>query len=563
MRFIFPLLLLFISQQVGAVAIYTAKDIITLSDAAPSAQAVAVEGANILATGSVKDLKRTYPDAIVDRRFDEAFIVPGFINQHDHPLLAALMMDTEVIAIEDWEMPQKFFKAAFTPAEYRAELAHRLSEFSDERMFVSWGYHRLWHGELNRQILDELAPNTPVVIWQRSGHEFIFNSKALTQLGISADTLSEHPAEARAQMNVDAGHFWEQGAIAILPRLLPVLASPEKYGPALRVIKNYWQAAGATRVVEPGGLTFPWLMDIQMQELGQEGGPFRMDYIVDAKIIAAQHGISGMASKADKLIDSWGSANSRYYPKQVKMFSDGAIFSQLMQMKDGYLDGHHGEWLTPPEKFKAMFAEFWQADYQIHVHQNGDQGLDFVLDVLSENMQRYPRKDHRTTIVHFGFSTQEQVERIADLGVIVSANPYYPVALGDKYSDHGIGPERAEHMVRLGDVVRAGVPFSLHSDMPMAPGKPLFLMWCAVNRVDHEGRVIGPEQRVSPLQALKAVTIEAAYSVQQEQSIGSIEAGKLANFTVLAANPLTVDPMNIKDIDVIATVHEGTVYKND
>jgi predicted amidohydrolase YtcJ len=560
MRFIFPLLLLFISQQVGAVSIYTAKDIITLSDAVPSVQAVVVEGSTILATGHLEALKDTYPHANIDERFSNSVIVPGFINQHDHPLLAALMMDTEVIAIEDWEMPQKFFKAAYTPAEYRAELTRRLSEFRNDDMFVSWGYHRLWHGDIDRGILDDLAPNTPVVIWQRSGHEFIFNSQALRWLGISADTVAEYPAEARAQMNIDNGHFWEQGAIAILPRLLPILAKPERYGPALRVIREYWQRAGATRVIEPGGLTFPWLMDIQMQELGQADAPFRMDYIVDAKIIAAQHGIAGMATPADALINSWGSANSRYYPKQVKMFSDGAIFSQLMQMKEGYIDGHQGEWLTPPEKFKAMFTEFWQADYQIHVHQNGDQGLDFVLDVIAENMQRYPRKDHRTTIVHFGFSTPSQIERIADMEVIVSANPYYPVALGEKYSAHGIGPERAEHMVRLGDVVRAGVPFSLHSDMPMAPGKPLFLMWCAVNRVDHDGRVIGPEQRVSPLQALKAVTIEAAYSIQQEHNIGSIEVGKLANFTVLSANPLVVDPMAIKDIEVLATVHEGTVY---
>jgi predicted amidohydrolase YtcJ len=94
----------------------------------------------------------------------------------------------------------------------------------------------------------------------------------------------------------------------------------------------------------------------------------------------------------------------------------------------------------------------------------------------------------------------------------------------------------------------------------MAPGKPLFLMWCAVNRLDPHGNIIGPEQKVSALQALKAVTIEAAFSLQQEKTIGSLEVGKLANMTVLAENPLTVDAMRIKDINVVATVHEGTVH---
>jgi predicted amidohydrolase YtcJ len=267
-----------------------------------------------------------------------------------------------------------------------------------------------------------------------------------------------------------------------------------------------------------------------------------------------------MVTPADAIVKNWGSDNSRYYPKQVKMFTDGAIFSQLMQMRDGYLDGHKGEWLTPPEQYKAMFKEFWQGGYQIHIHQNGDLGLDFLLDVLEDNMKAFPRQDHRTTIVHFGYSTPEQVERIAELGAIVSANPYYPVALGNMYSDHGVGPERSQPMVRLADLAANEVSFSLHADMPMAPGKPLFLMWCAVNRMDPNGKVVGPDQRVSPLQALKAVTIDAAYSLRQEKDIGSIEVGKLANLTVLAENPLTVDPMRIKDIKVLATVHEGTVF---
>lgn len=560
MKKIAAVLSVLVSVSAHAATLYTAKEVVLFDPEAPFANAVLVEGERILDVGSVENLVEQYATASINHQFEDAVIVPGLINQHDHPLLAALMMATDVIAIEEWTLPGKTFPAAYDAKQYQELLSQYIAEKEGAAYFMSWGYHRLWHGDLNRNMLDEISSTLPVMIWQRSGHEFIMNTAALKLLDINEAVVAAVPPAARAQMDLAKGHFWEMGAMAVLPNLLPLIANPQRYEPALQVIKDYWHRAGATRVVEPGGLTFPWLMDTQLKVLGQAGSPFRMDYILDAKIIAKEHGIQGMVTPADAIVKNWGSDNSRYYPKQVKMFTDGAIFSQLMQMRDGYLDGHKGEWLTPPEQYKAMFKEFWQGGYQIHIHQNGDLGLDFLLDVLEDNMKAFPRQDHRTTIVHFGYSTPEQVERIAELGAIVSANPYYPVALGNMYSDHGVGPERSQPMVRLADLAANEVSFSLHADMPMAPGKPLFLMWCAVNRMDPNGKVVGPDQRVSPLQALKAVTIDAAYSLRQEKDIGSIEVGKLANLTVLAENPLTVDPMRIKDIKVLATVHEGTVF---
>jgi hypothetical protein len=174
-------------------------------------------------------------------------------------------------------------------------------------------------------------------------------------------------------------------------------------------------------------------------------------------------------------------------------------------------------------------------------------------------MRRHPRHDHRTVIVHFAVSQKDQVERIKRLGAIVSGNPYYTTALADNYSKSGLGPERADQMVRMGDVERAGVSYSYHSDMPMAPGQPLFLMHCGVNRITQSGRVAGENQRVSREGALRAVTLDAAYALQMEKEVGSIVPGKLANFTILADNPVTCDASKIKDIAVWGTVHEGRV----
>ena len=229
-------------------------------------------------------------------------------------------------------------------------------------------------------------------------------------------------------------------------------------------------------------------------------------------------------------------------------------------MKDGYLDGHQGEWLMTPEKLQERAKLYWDAGYQLHIHVNGDAGLETVLNVLEKCMRENPRGNHRTVIVHFANSTEEQIGRIARLGAIVSANPYYTVGFADKYGEVGLGEPRADEMVRAASVVKHGIPLSFHSDLPMGPSDPLYLAWCAVNRVTPSGRVAGPAERMSVEEALRGVTIEAAYSWQKENELGSIAPGKIANFTIVEEDPLSVEPMKLKDVRVWGTVFEGRTY---
>ena len=546
--------------------VLVAREIVTMNPEQPTATAIALRGSKIVALGSLDDLNAQLDgqDFRVDERFADKVLVPGLINQHDHPWLAGLTMSSHVIAIEDWEIPGKRFPKAASQAEYRQRLGELVAAHADpDELFFSWGYHRLWHGELNRDVLDSISRTVPILIWQRSMHEFIANSAALEKLEVNQALIDSFPPLDREQINLAHGHFWERGALAVGPQLFKHVLKPASYMRSLDVIRDYWHAAGSTQVVEPGGMVNRDVLVLQNRALADASAPFHMDYIIDGKTLAfkylddeASPDIPGMLAESERLA-GWGRGMSRFLPKQVKLFSDGALFSQLMRMSEGYLDGHHGEWMMDPPLFKRAFAAYWDADYQIHVHQNGDAGLDLVLDTLAENMARKPRQDHRTVIVHFSFSRPDQVERLKQLGAIVSVNPYAPIVLANTYSEYGVGAERAHAMARLGDVARAGVSFSLHSDMPVAPGKPLYLMWSAVNRLTLEGNIVGPEQRITAYQALKALTLDAAYSMRLEAEIGSLVPGKLANITVLDANPLTINPEQIKDIDVWGTVHEG------
>jgi predicted amidohydrolase YtcJ len=180
-----------------------------------------------------------------------------------------------------------------------------------------------------------------------------------------------------------------------------------------------------------------------------------------------------------------------------------------------------------------------------------------VLDMVERRLSETPRDDHRTVIVHFANSTEEQVDRIAALGCIVSSNPYYPVGFADKFGEVGLGPDRADVMARNNSVLERGVPLSFHSDLPMGRSDPIGMMSCAVNRVTQSGRVAAPEQRITIEQALRAVTIGAAQSWRKEHDLGSIEVGKVANFTIVDENPLDAAPMRLDKIEVIGTVFRG------
>ena len=153
-------------------------------------------------------------------------------------------------------------------------------------------------------------------------------------------------------------------------------------------------------------------------------------------------------------------------------------------------------------------------------------------------------------------------KRFKELNIETSVNPYYLWALATKYSDVGLGKERAENLVQIKELTKRSIPVSFHSDFAMAPAEPLTLAWTAVNRVVAEGNALSQEQRIDVFTAMKAITIDAARTLNQETSIGSIKVGKLANFTVLEENPFTIDAMKLKDIKVNAVVYKGRWVTN-
>lgn len=542
--------------------IYVARNIITMDPARPRATAVAVLGGKVVALGTPEQLKSGAGSLryTVDHRFADKVIIAGFVEPHVHPMLTALTMVSTVISIEPWDAAAGFSPAVRDPAGYRKRLKAALAAHDRSTDFVTWGYHQYFHGALDRRALDELAPDFPVFVWQRSCHEFILNSRAIDKYKVDAAYLATFTPSQAAMADIDKGHFFEQAAVKLLDRIAPAVASPARLRKGLEYSVGYYHRNGITTCCEPGGFYSKPLQGVINAVYSPDEVPFNHYFIGDGKSFAAMrpHDAAGMFALAEDF-QSWGKGRARILPKQIKLFTDGAIFSQLMQMKDGYTDGHKGAWLMDPDVFGYAFQSFWDAGYHIHIHNNGDGGMDVLLDNLEAAMKRKPRHDHRTTLVHFGFATREQIKRAARLGAIVSANPYYVTALAGRYKQVGIGPARTARMVPLADAKAAGMSISFHSDMPMAPAKPLTLAWSAVNRRTAEGPVDGPDQRVDIETALKAITIDAAFAIELEHKIGSITPGKDANFTILDADPHTVPARDIDKITVWGTVLEGRI----
>lgn len=552
--------------------IFTARRVITMDDSLPEATAVAVSEGRIVAVG---DLASMAPwqhgrNVRVDERFADKVLMPGLIDNHVHPFLGAILLPTEIIAPEAWRMPDGSVRpAANSPQEYRARLEERLAARPDKgEWFISWGYQPSEHGRLFRAELDALCPDRPVILWQRSFHETYLNSCAIDKLGADLAAIGAHP-----QIDLANGHFFETGNKVVTSKLMGHLLRPEWYHKGLGMLASLMHQGGITTAADMlFGATGPdFELDAIDQVIESPGRPVRIVNIADARGFANRSEGKGMGPPDERpafenalpFIEALPARTTPRvsFARAVKLFADGAMFSQLMQMRaPGYMDGHHGEWLMSPRVLADGVRTFWREGYGIHVHVNGDAGMDAVLEALEAAQRERPRFDHRFVVHHVGFHSNAQSSRLAALGAHASVNPFYIHALADSYAQWGLGPERASQVVRSGSMLRSGMRVSFHSDFPMAPTEPLFLAWCAANRITRSGRVVSPEERLTLQQALRGVTIDAAHALRLDDEIGSIVAGKRADFTVLEDDPFQLGVERLREVRVAGTVIDGQVH---
>ena len=439
MPLIFSLALIITASPATSLTVFTAEKIITMEPDQPTAKAVAIENGRIAALGTLETLSPLVDKngGAVDRSLENMVLLPGFIDAHVHPTLPAILTQFPFIAPEGWSLPTGEFPASTTPNDYLNRLKYFVANHQRDEPFITWGYHPLWHGEIDRQILSSLFPNIPVIIWHRSFHELFLNDRALIGLGISEDSLQE----LGELVNWERGHFKENGLVALLPKL-EFLFEPKRFGQGMANFLDMLHRGGVTTALDMGvGIFGNPEMEINLIRKTAEAieSPSR---IILTPIITDFLTRKKSPEEALKEIDSWRVNNSSHVQidRHFKLMIDGAIFSGLSQMgPPGYLDGHEGVWMVPIPIIKKWAEVFWNAGYKLHAHTNGDKSADALLDLVSDLRTKFPRKKHGTTLEHFAYTRDDQNQLISEMKMMVSANPYYNYILSDVYSEKWLG----------------------------------------------------------------------------------------------------------------------------
>jgi len=546
------------------ITVYTAAQIHTMDPGRPEASAVAVSQGRIVSVGSIETMQpwlRRYPHSI-DDRYQDKVMMPGFIDPHTHLRLSGTYMGLEYVGPIDSAAPDGIRKGLPSRDAVLNQLRALAAEHDDPSVpITAWGYDPAsQEGHLDRDMLDEISDSVPIWVIAYAPHIVYANTPMIQMIGVDDDSVGHGIGRyPDGRLN---GWFVETEATALATR--PV--ARQVYGPnagrdAIDRMGAVAKGAGVTTTADlvwgmADGFEPEW--NDHAAAIAEGTFPLRIFMIPFEPKLVREFGSDMLHFLDTKRAE--GSA--RLNTHGVKYVNDGSYPSMTLVMNEpGYLDedgAHTGE--IPWEHMVERMLPFWKAGIQIHSHANGDRTLDMTLDTLEALQRIHPRFDHRFTVEHYCISSPAQARRLAALGGQASVNIYFVHFRAQLHSEHGFGPDRSEATARLGSLQRAGAPFALHSDfnLVVTPLSPLLAAWCAVNRLGADGEtVMAPGERISVDSALRAITIDAAYILNRDHCLGSLEVGKHADFTILDDDPYEVAAEQIKDITVHDTVLDG------
>lgn len=546
------------------ITVFVAQKIITMDPGWPTATAVAVRDDKILSVGTLEDLQpwlKTAPHTI-DRTFAGKILLPGLIEAHGHPVVGGASLTRPLLTFLPTPSP---YGPPFPGVKTREEAATKLREYigkakSADETVLAWGYDIIAMGgqHLDKAMLDKISATQPILVWDASEHFVYANSAALKKYKITREHTKTNGIMAGPDGEPNGQFLGTTAAKIIMAEPLSELFQPDVAMRNVRFLMDLSRQNGVTTTSELafGAISLPLEESVFDKYFNDPASPMRCVVVTDGAAMTATRG-----EQAPAFVKSLTSRNSdKLIFNGVKFFADDSFLSLGMVMQNpGYTDGRQGIFITPPDQMVETFRPWWEAGFQIHVHTNGNGGNEATINALDGLMRLKPRADHRFTLTHYGMSTPEMARRLSRLGGVVSVNPYY-LYYRSEFNAPYVGSDRAYTAARLKTLVDAGVPTALHTDTPVAPPFPLEEVWIAVNRFGLSGKVRGPEERITVDQALRMVTIDAAFSLGVEDKVGSIAPGKFADFAVLEEDPYMVPKQKIRDIKVWGTIVGGQVF---
>jgi predicted amidohydrolase YtcJ len=534
--------------------VYRARRIVTMNPSRPSASHVAVRDGRIVAVGSAAEL-----DGLgrIDDRFRNHVLMPGFVEGHAH-IMEGMMWSLPYVGAFERRAPDgRRVPGVDAIDAIVARLREAEAAMTDPQApLFAWGFDPLHIGsrKLTRQDLDRVSTTRPVMVIHASFHISNVNTLVLER----ADMLRATDISG-VQAGDDGLASGELQGIAARFRVFRVLGgNPLSAGITARDVARYVDSACVQGVTT--------LTDLHNDLIDETVALYRSaaaapDFTI--RLVPALASASNPPEQAIGKIATLREHNTdRLHYGIVKLVVDGSIQGFTARLRwPGYHNGApNGLWYIAPDDLPRLVDHYHRAGVQLHIHTNGDEATAAALDAIEQAQTAMPRPDHRHTLQHCQMADAAQFRRMKALGVCANLFANHLYYWGDSHYALTMGPERAARLDATGTAERIGVPYAIHSDAPVTPLSPLFTAWCAVNRVTSSGRVLGREtEGLTVAQALAAVTIGAAYTLKLDHMVGSIEAGKQADFAVLEEDPLAVAPERLKDIAVWGTVSGGRI----
>ncbi len=542
----------------AADAIWSGGPILTMDDAAPTAEAVAVRGGRILAVGTRAHVEATRGPGTRMMDLGNRTMLPGFVDPHGHVVMVGLQaVGANLLAAPDGEGND-------IPALIRIlrEWTQR-NEAAVRRygLIFGFGYDDSQLREQRhptRDELDQVSTEVPVLIIHASSHLAAANSKALEKAGITAATPDPTGGVFRRRdgSREPNGVMEENAMIAAAGPLLGAL-DEAAWLSMIRAGSEFYASFGYTTCQE-GRAMGPAMANLAK---AADRGLLAVDVVAYPDILAA----------GDQL---GGALHQRAYRNRLriggaKISLDGSPQGKTAWLSrpyhvipDGLPPDYRGLQTAPTDATIEAFSRCFERGWQILAHANGDAAIDLLIAAVREATRRHGPGDRRPVLIHGQTLREDQVDALRELGIFPALFPMHTFYWGDWHRDSVLGPERAENISPTGWLMSRGMPFTSHHDAPVAKPDSMRVLSATVTRRSRSGDIIGPRHRVPVATALKAMTIWSAHQHFEEASKGSIEVGKLADFVVLSDNPMTVDPDALATLKVQATIKEGaSVYQ--
>ncbi|WP_299353023.1 amidohydrolase [uncultured Shimia sp.] len=546
-----------LAQEI-ADTIYFGGEILTMEDDVPRVEAVAVADGKILAIGDLAAVMQHQGEATKVFDLDGRAMLPGFVDSHGHVVLGGLQaLAGNLLAPPDGDVQD----IAGLIDVLKTWTEDNQAAVAQAGMIVGFGYDPAQLSEQRhptRQDLDQVSTEVPVYIVHQSGHIGVTNTKGLEWLGLDAASVDPQGGVIQREDNGDPNGVLQGNAhFPALSRLLGQLG-PEGFLAFAKAGTQLWARYGYTTAQE--GRASPDTVDV-LKELSRQGH-LKLDVAVYPDLTIDRDFVPQAQSRnyEARVRVAGGKLTIDGSPQGFTALRDRPYYDPVGEFAPGYV----GLAYETMERIVDMVDWAFANDVQIIVHSNGEGASDRLIAALEAATLKHGQADRRPVLIHGQFMRPDQVDAYQRLGVFPSLFPMHTFYWGDWHRDHTVGPARADDISPTGWLRQRGMIFGSHHDAPVAFPDSMRVLDATVTRRSRSGDIIGPDQRVDVMTALKAMTLWPAYQHFEEDSKGSIRIGKLADFVILSEDPTAIDPETLDQLDVLVTIKEDEmIYETD